>query len=354
MTTQHALVLNAPGSPFTLDTAHPIPKPGTEELLIRVKVAALNPVDVRVQKYGVFFTEFPAVGGFDMTGEVVEVGEAFSGRFQPGDRVILASELTTKEYGAFQQYALADAHTVAKLPRNISFDEGATLPAALCTAYVGMYDAKPRGLGLESFLTKPGVYAGQAIFIAGGSGSIGQGAIQFARLSGFEYVITTASPKHREFLQSLGATHVIDRSLSPSELGAALGEIVHLPEILYAFDAVGEVETSFAASLDSVGTHGTVVTVNFMLEPSSVIEKDMQRHGQKTVCKFTAQKTLGGNPQLMRVLWGSVHDLLASGAIKPGRFQVVPGGLMGIPEGLKRLEEGSVSGLKLLVHPHDG
>lgn len=136
MTTQHALVLNAPGSPFTLDTAHPIPKPGTEELLIRVKVAALNPVDVRVQKYGVFFTEFPAVGGFDMTGEVVEVGEAFSGRFQPGDRVyvpslrselvlaghvahwydfrILASELTTKEYGAFQQYALADAHTVAK------------------------------------------------------------------------------------------------------------------------------------------------------------------------------------------------------------------------------------------------
>lgn len=63
-----------------------IQKPGPGELLVKVLATALNPVDWKIQKYGVFIEEYPAILGTDIAGDVVEVGEGVT-NFSPGDRV---------------------------------------------------------------------------------------------------------------------------------------------------------------------------------------------------------------------------------------------------------------------------
>ena len=145
----------------------------------------------------------------------------------------------------------ADALSRAKISATLSDDEASTLPVAVSTAYLGLYNIMPYGLDLQSVLEENGVgaYKGKAIFISGGSGSVGQTGetlcesiyteaqfdlvIQFAKLSGFDYIITTttASAKHAEYLKSLGATHIVDRDTPIAEIPAALKNIVGSLEI---------------------------------------------------------------------------------------------------------------------------
>jgi len=83
--TQKALLLDQKFGKFVVDTI-PVPKPGPGEILIKVKAAALNPVDWKIQKYGVFVETFPAILGTDISGDVEELGEGITD-FKKGDRV---------------------------------------------------------------------------------------------------------------------------------------------------------------------------------------------------------------------------------------------------------------------------
>ncbi|KAF6755402.1 chaperonin 10-like protein [Ephemerocybe angulata] len=344
MATQKALVIPEQFKPFTVASL-PIPRPGKQELLVKVKSAALNPADWKIQRFGVVFTSYPAVSGYDITGEVLSLGEGVEG-FEIGDRVFFASEFNDKVYGGFQQYALADALTAAKIPSSISYDEASTLPASVSAAYVGLYDDIPRGLGLKSFVTSPGAYKGQAIFIIGGSGSVGQAAIQLARLSGFSHIITSSSSKHELYLKSLGATHVLDRSISPSEIKTAVAAL-SVPPNDYAFDAIGAGETTLVQALAALAPKGRVVTV----EPGFEYKGDAETLGEKSISNFAALKTVGATPGHMSTLWPVMSSLLESKELLPQRYEVLPGGLEGIVAGLGRLERGEVSGVKLVVHP---
>jgi NADPH:quinone reductase-like Zn-dependent oxidoreductase len=83
--TQKALILDAKLGNFTVGTA-PVAKPGSGEILVKVKAAALNPVDWKVQKYGIVVEKFPAILGFDIAGDVEEIGEGVT-ELRKGDRV---------------------------------------------------------------------------------------------------------------------------------------------------------------------------------------------------------------------------------------------------------------------------
>jgi NADPH:quinone reductase-like Zn-dependent oxidoreductase len=73
---------------FVLGTA-PIYKPSPGELLVKNKAASLNPVDWKVQKYGMFVEHYPAIVGVDIAGDVEEVGEGITS-FSKGNRVYVA------------------------------------------------------------------------------------------------------------------------------------------------------------------------------------------------------------------------------------------------------------------------
>ena len=85
-------------------------------------------------------------------------------------------------------------------------------------------------------------------------------AIQAARVNGFSPIITTASPKHEEYLKTLGVTHVLDRSKPDDVLLAEIPKITNGASIVYAFDAVGRPEGERLA-YTALGNGGSYVTV---------------------------------------------------------------------------------------------
>ncbi len=82
---QKALFLDASFGNFVVQTA-PVPKPGPGQLLVKIKTTALNPADWKRQKFNVFISEYPAILGSDLAGEVAALGERVT-KFQVGDRV---------------------------------------------------------------------------------------------------------------------------------------------------------------------------------------------------------------------------------------------------------------------------
>ncbi|KAJ7505089.1 chaperonin 10-like protein [Mycena galericulata] len=89
MPQQKALVIKEQNAPFTLEN-WPIPVPGPGQILIKVKATALNPVDWKQQKYGIFIKTWPVVVGVDMAGDVEQIGEGVQG-FTKGEKVLISA-----------------------------------------------------------------------------------------------------------------------------------------------------------------------------------------------------------------------------------------------------------------------
>ncbi len=82
---QKTLFLESQYGNFVVQPA-PVPKPGAGQLLIKVKSTTLNPVDWKIQRLDLFLSNYPAVLGSDIAGEVAVLGEGVT-KFQVGDRV---------------------------------------------------------------------------------------------------------------------------------------------------------------------------------------------------------------------------------------------------------------------------
>jgi NADPH:quinone reductase-like Zn-dependent oxidoreductase len=94
---QHkALLLDGQQGNFVLGTIK-VHQPGPGQLLLKVKATALNPVDWKIQKYGIFVNDFPAVLGTDLAGDVVALGEGVT-KFSVGDRVYVHLSNNTDKY----------------------------------------------------------------------------------------------------------------------------------------------------------------------------------------------------------------------------------------------------------------
>ena len=85
-------------------------------------------------------------------------------------------------------------------------------------------------------------------------------AIQVAKLSGYSPIITTASLRNEAHLKSLGATHVLDRSLPPSSIIAEIQKIAGGKPVEYVYDAISLAETE-ALGYDALAPGGTLIIV---------------------------------------------------------------------------------------------
>ncbi|KAK4499172.1 hypothetical protein PRZ48_009685 [Zasmidium cellare] len=188
-----------------------IPKPGPDDVVIKNHAVAINPVDWKIQDYGLFIQSWPNVLGEDVAGEIHEVGSNVT-QFKKGDRVIshqLSLATGKPEDGGFLLYSRSAAVFTAKIPDNLSYTQASVLPLALDTAGHGLYDSQEKGfLGLDypSLNPKP---SGKTILVWGGSSSVGALAIQLATASGAK-VISVASKHNLDFLKSLGAVEALD------------------------------------------------------------------------------------------------------------------------------------------------
>ena len=185
-----------------------IPRPRSDELIVRTVAVGLNPTDWKSLELA------PAVGaiiGVDFSGVVAEVGRDVT-KFNVGDRVagfVHGSVASNHEYGAFSEYVLAFEHLTTALPQRMSFDEGATIGVGITTVGQALGGCLRLPLPVPSpFLAREGV-PGQFILIYGGQTSTGILAIQLAKLSGLR-VIATCSSNGFDRVKSLGAEQAFD------------------------------------------------------------------------------------------------------------------------------------------------
>ena len=173
------------------------PEPGADEVLVRVHAAGVGP-DVWHLMAGVPYMVRLAYGlrrpkdpvrGWDAAGRVEAVGAKVT-RFKPGDEVFGACD------GAFAEYACGTPDKLAPKPRNLSFEQAATVPVSGVTA-------------LQALRDKAGVRPAQKVLVIGASGGVGTFAVQLATAYHAE-VTGVCGPTGTDLVRSLGATDVID------------------------------------------------------------------------------------------------------------------------------------------------
>jgi len=188
-----AVVIHAQGGPDVLQYEDmPIPEPASDELLIRVHAAGVNPVDWKIREGHLGRIPLPSIMGSDFSGVVEALGSAVEG-FRQGEPVF---GIVGEESGSYAQYAVTPASRVAKKPAALDPIKAAALPIASLTAWQALFDTAA---------LKPG----QRVLIHAAAGGVGGFAVQFAKWKG-AYVIGTASAQNLEFVRGLGAHEVID------------------------------------------------------------------------------------------------------------------------------------------------
>ncbi|SEF35139.1 NAD(P)-dependent alcohol dehydrogenase [Variovorax sp. NFACC27] len=170
--------------------------PGQSDVAVRVRFAALNPIDWKVRNGDLKMVtgkSFPRALGSDFSGTVMAVGPGVT-RFKPGDAVFGLARL--KESGACGHAVLTDANFLAKKPDGVSFEDAACLGTPGVTAWNGLFD-KAR--------LKPEAH----VFINGCTGAVGETAVQLARMTGAR-VSGSCSAQAMPRAHALGVTSVYD------------------------------------------------------------------------------------------------------------------------------------------------
>lgn len=186
------LLLKKVGTPYELEIGEvETPKPGKNEVRIRVHGTSINPVDYKFAKWGDSLP-LPHILGIDAAGVIDETGEGVTG-WKKGDRVIAMTNLY--RWGAFAEYVVVDADVVSAIPDALTFESAAVIPCAGITAWQAFY----RKLHLEK---------GQSVLITAAGGGVGGFAVQLAKMIGSK-VYATAS-QNPERIKALGADTVID------------------------------------------------------------------------------------------------------------------------------------------------
>lgn len=185
------------GGPEVLEYGDlPEPKVGPDAVLIKVKAAAVNPVDWKAQLGyldGLLDSVFPVIPGWDVSGVVVRPG-VDAVEYQEGDEVIGYVREDFLSRGTFAEYVAAPVRTLARKPAGLTFEQAAGLPLAGLTAYQVLVKA----IRLRE---------GETVLVHAAAGGVGSLAVQIAAHLGAR-VIGTASERNHGYLRSLGAEPV--------------------------------------------------------------------------------------------------------------------------------------------------
>ena len=194
-----AIAINEFGGRDTLQLMDlPVPEIKPGEILVNVKAAGVNPVDWKIREgyiKDLFPYEFPIILGWDAAGIVEQAGAEVT-RFKEGDEIFAYCRKPTVQGGAYAEYIVLEEEHVAIKPKNISFEEAASIPLAALTAYQSLFDAAK-------------INPGETILIHAAAGGVGGFGVQLARDHG-AVVWGTASAHNTEYVQDLGAARVVD------------------------------------------------------------------------------------------------------------------------------------------------
>ena len=244
----------------------PTPEINEYEVLAEIHAASINPIDFKIRDGKVKMLlkyEMPLILGNDFSGVITKVGSKVT-RFKVGDEIYARPR--KNKIGTFAEYIAIHEDDIALKPKDLSFEEAASIPLIGLTSYQALHDIMQ-------------LQKGQKILIHAGSGGVGTFAIQLAKIMGAT-VTTTASEAGANLVKSLGADEIINYKTEKFE------------DILKDYDAVFDTigGTTLEKSFNIIKSGGNIVSVSGM--PNARFGKEFGSGFFKTLLFSLASKKL--------------------------------------------------------------
>jgi NADPH:quinone reductase-like Zn-dependent oxidoreductase len=259
---------------------HDEPKPGPNEVVVRVKATSLNFRELMILRGNYVLPIKPdVIPVSDGAGEIVAVGSEVT-RAKIGDRVVatlfprwvdglfsweVSAQIGGSLDGLLTEFAVLTEEAVVQIPEHLSFDEAATLPCAAVTAWSALTVGAP-------------LFPGQTVLTLG-SGGVSLFALQFARLFGARVIATTSSDGKAKRLKALGADSTINYQTTP-EWDVAVRELTNGRGVDRVIEVGGA--GTLERSLKSVAIGGQISQVGVLVDGPSTIDWNVLRRSFST------------------------------------------------------------------------
>ncbi|GKT51798.1 trans-L-3-hydroxyproline dehydratase [Colletotrichum spaethianum] len=356
-TTQKALKVHGPGD-LRLQHDCLVPILQDDEILVRVRCVAINPVDAKVLDMG------PIVGatlGCEFSGDVARVGSLVENK-----RVVVGAAVFGCVYGnhpgqpdngAFAEFVAVAGDLVYLLPRHMTYQEGATLGVSLPTVGMSTYypwKFPPPPLPLSSSTPDTDADAdAQYVLVYGGSTAMGAAALQLLRMSGL-LPVCTCSPHNFAMVKALGAVEAFD--YHEPTCGDSIREYT-AGTLAYALDCITDL-ASMRICYTALGGGGGRYMGLDPLPLRAHTRRDVKPEWTLTFTMFNKPLDLGrpfsrpARPKdraFAKGWFGATQPLIDTpGRVRPHPLDLSSGGLQDVIKGLDRMRRGDVSGVKLV------
>ena len=216
-----AVLFHHHGGPEVLQYADfPTPEPAAGQVLVRLKAAGLNRVDLwtRAGWPGIKL-DYPHIPGADGAGEIAALGPGVAG-WQVGDRVVINSNLGCGQCEAClagQDNRCRDWHLLGETIRG-TYAEYIAIPAGNVYALPAGFSERAAAAAAlvfhtawHSLITRAGLQVGESVLVVGASGGVNTASIQIAKLAGATVYVVGSGPAKLALAEELGADFLIDR-----------------------------------------------------------------------------------------------------------------------------------------------
>ncbi|RMG57276.1 MAG: alcohol dehydrogenase [Deltaproteobacteria bacterium] len=311
----------------------PVPEIGPDDVLVRVKTAALNHLDIFVRNGlpGVKLT-FPHILGSDGAGIVEKVGENVK-NVSVGDEVVLNPGINcgTCEFclkgehslcvtfhllgehinGTYAEFVRAPAINCYPRPKTLTWEESSAFPLTFLTAW-------------RMLVTKARIKPGEWILIIGIGGGVAVASLQISKLFGLKAIVTSGSDEKLARAKEMGADFTINHN--ETDFAKEVRKITEKRGVDVVFDSVGK--ATWKKSLAALAKGGRLVTCGATTGPNP--ETDVARI-------FWNQLTIYGSTMGTHAEFREMLKIFEEGKVKPVIDSVFP--LDQVPEAQKRMEE---------------
>ncbi|KAM7190134.1 hypothetical protein V8F20_009864 [Naviculisporaceae sp. PSN 640] len=254
MATQTGISIAGPNEPYTIveDITQPTPGPG--QALVKTLYVGINPVDPIMQHTGLLIESFPAVTGSDFIGVVLTTGLNTS-KLSPGNIVFGCAPIGLNQFSPFQESFLVNENWIFKYSdvlkqKGMKLEQGPTVGAGLVTAALGLVGGLKLSLNLGEKNEKD-----EWVVVMGGSGTVGQYAVQIARLAGYK-VLASCSPSKAEIAKEAGAHATFDNRAPIDEQLGMIERITGGGGFTRVFDASAQAPQVSLRALDEISKIG--------------------------------------------------------------------------------------------------
>ena len=291
-----AIIASAPGGPEALTLVdRPVPKPGQDEVLVKVAAAGVNRPDI-LQRRGVYPPPpgAPDILGLEVAGTVVAAGGGAEGLMGRKVCALVAG-------GGYAEYCIAPAGTCLIVPEVLRLTEAAAMPETLFTVWVNLFE---RGFAAD----------GDAVLVHGGTSGIGTMAILLGKLFGLEVIVTCGSDEKCTRAQEIGAAHAIN--YQTKDFAAEVKRITGDKGVAVVLDMVGgDYVARNLACLADDGRHVSIATqrgISAEIPIVDIMRRRLTLTGSTLRPRSIEFKTMVAD-ELARTVWPYVEG----GRLKP-------------------------------------